>query len=72
MEPRMGGRVRGLKVENMPSHAAIREFSSSLAAKTGYRVASEREDSRVCLLTRDGELHHIERGQLGEKFVANA
>ena len=61
-----------LKVENMPSHAAIREFSSSLAAKTGYRVASEREDSRVCLLTRDGRLHHIDRGELGAKFVANA
>jgi wyosine [tRNA(Phe)-imidazoG37] synthetase (radical SAM superfamily) len=56
----------------MPSHASIREFSDALAARTGYRVASEREDSRVCLLTRDGELHHIARAQLGEKFVANA
>ena len=46
-----------LKEENMPTHAAIREFSRRLAKATGYTVAGEREDSRVSLLTRDGSLH---------------
>ena len=48
-----------LHMENMPSHAAIREFSRSLAKETGYPVAGEREDSRVALLTRDGALRKI-------------
>jgi tRNA wybutosine-synthesizing protein 1 len=48
-----------LLMENMPSHAAIREFSAQLADATGYGVAGEREDSRVALLTRDGALHPL-------------
>jgi len=61
-----------LTVDNMPSHAMIREFADRLAAKLGYQRASEREDSRVVLLTRDGRLHKLDRAQLGERFVAMA
>ncbi len=61
-----------LKVENMPSHAAIREFAQRLAGRTGYRVAAERDDSRVALLTQDGQLHPIDRAQLGPRFLAMA
>jgi len=48
-----------LREENMPEHPAIREFSTRLADRTGFHVAGEREDSRVVLLTRDGQLHPI-------------
>jgi len=48
-----------LQMENMPTHADIREFSAQLADATGYEVAGEREDSRVSLLTRDGALHPL-------------
>jgi tRNA wybutosine-synthesizing protein 1 len=48
-----------MKAENMPPHASIRAFASRLADRTGYGVAAEREDSRVVLLTYDGELHPI-------------
>jgi tRNA wybutosine-synthesizing protein 1 len=61
-----------LTVDNMPSHPMIREFSGRLADRLGYKIASEREDSRVCLLTRDGQLHHIDRAALGPKFVGMA
>ena len=43
----------------MPEHAAIREFAERLGERLGYRPAAEREDSRVVLLTQDGELHPI-------------
>jgi len=59
-----------LTIDNMPSHAAIREFSDRLAAKVGYGVAAEREDSRVVLLTRDGQLRKLDRGSLGPPFAA--
>jgi len=49
-----------LTIENMPSHAKVREFSSHLAGRLGYTIASERDDSRVCLLTADGALHRLE------------
>ncbi len=61
-----------LKVENMPSHAMIREFAAHLADRIGYAIASERDDSRVVLLTQDGQRHPIEREKLGPQFVANA
>ncbi len=50
-----------LRVENVPEHPAIREFASRLADRLGYGIAAEREDSRVVLLTPDGELHPIAR-----------
>ncbi len=57
----MGESRLRLKVENVPPHATIRAFAERLAGLTGYRIAAEREDSRVVLLTQDGELHPIPR-----------
>ena len=48
-----------LKADNVPSHASIRAFATDLADRLGYAVAAEREDSRVVLLTPDGELHPL-------------
>ena len=48
-----------LQAENVPSHASIRTFAERLADRLGYRIAAEREDSRVVLLTQDGALHPI-------------
>ncbi len=50
-----------LEAENVPSHASIRTFAEQLADRIGYEVAAEREDSRVVLLTADGELHPLSR-----------
>ncbi len=50
-----------LEAENVPSHASIRAFAQQLADRIGYEVAAEREDSRVVLLTADGELHPLSR-----------
>jgi tRNA wybutosine-synthesizing protein 1 len=41
-----------LSIQNMPSHAQIKEFSSKLAELTGYKIVAERSDSRVTLLAR--------------------
>lgn len=48
-----------LEAENVPSHASIRAFAEEIAGRLGYGVAAEREDSRVVLLTADGDLHPI-------------
>src|SRR5881396_3412437 len=48
-----------LQAENVPSHASIRTFAERLADRIGYRIAAEREDSRVVLLAQDGALHPI-------------
>lgn len=50
-----------LKADNMPSHASVRTFAEDLAERMGYGIAAEREDSRVVLLTQDGQLHPIPR-----------
>jgi len=51
-----------LRADNMPSHGSIRRFAHALADRLGYRIAAEREDSRVVLLTQDGKLHPISAG----------
>src|SRR5438034_10101558 len=48
-----------LQAENVPSHASIRTFAERLADRIRYRIAADREDSRVVLLTQDGALHPI-------------
>lgn len=50
-----------LSEDSMPNHSKIREFAGHLAELTGYKIAGEREDSRVVLLTKDGKLHKIGR-----------
>jgi tRNA wybutosine-synthesizing protein 1 len=42
-----------LSMRNMPSHQKIYDFGLSLAEKLGYELASEKEASRVVLLTKD-------------------
>ena len=48
-----------LREENVPSHASIRAFSERLADLCDYKVAAEREESRVVLLTPDGRLRPL-------------
>jgi len=43
-----------MTVDNMPSHASVREFSARLANRLGLELLKEREDSRVVLLGRKG------------------
>jgi len=39
-----------MKIDNMPSHEKVKEFSSKLAGLTGYDNLTERPESRVVLL----------------------
>ena len=39
-----------MTMDNMPSHAAVREFSARLAKRLSLELLSEREDSRVVLI----------------------
>jgi len=41
-----------LTYANMPLHREIRDFATSLAEETGYRVLDESRESRVVLLSR--------------------
>ena len=50
-----------LEAGNVPSHSSIHAFAEHLANRIGYEIAAEREDSRVVLLTADGELHPLSR-----------
>jgi tRNA wybutosine-synthesizing protein 1 len=53
-----------LTADNVPTHASIRSFAERLGDLTGYAIAAEREDSRVVLLTQDGELHPLPRATI--------
>ncbi len=48
-----------LNADNVPAHSTIRTFAERLADRLGYRIAAERDDSRVVLLTHDGNLHPL-------------
>ncbi len=39
-----------MKIDNMPSHQKVKEFSSKFAGLTGYDILTERPESRVVLL----------------------
>ncbi len=41
-----------MRMDNMPSHAVVREFSGRLGDKLSMEILKEREDSRVVLLGR--------------------
>jgi len=43
----------------------IRQFAGTLGERLGYKIAAEREDSRVVLLTHDGALYPISEGNPG-------
>jgi tRNA wybutosine-synthesizing protein 1 len=46
---------RRMTIENMPSHAEIRDFAIKLSEILGYEVLGERSDSRVVALSRRGQ-----------------
>ncbi|MEM5804358.1 MAG: 4-demethylwyosine synthase TYW1 [Candidatus Aenigmatarchaeota archaeon] len=48
----IGGSIRRLKFENMPSLDEVRAFAKKLAELTGYKVADEHAPSRVVLLSK--------------------
>lgn len=49
----IGHAMKRLKVENMPTHSEIKDFSEKLSKLTGYHYTDEREESRVVLLVKD-------------------
>jgi tRNA wybutosine-synthesizing protein 1 len=48
----LGGSRQRLTMDNMPSHEEVKEFAEKISEETGYRIADEKEDSRVVLLKR--------------------
>ncbi|MCU0858984.1 MAG: 4-demethylwyosine synthase TYW1 [Thermoplasmata archaeon] len=44
-----------MTVDNMPSHASVREFSERLASRLSMEILAEREDSRVVLAGKKGQ-----------------
>jgi tRNA wybutosine-synthesizing protein 1 len=47
----IGSSIYRLKVENMPRHEEVKDFSEKLAKELGWKVIDESKPSRVCLLT---------------------
>jgi tRNA wybutosine-synthesizing protein 1 len=43
-----------MRMDNMPSHASVREFSERIASRLSLEILKGREDSRVVLLGRRG------------------
>ncbi len=44
-----------MTVDNMPSHASVKEFSERLASRLSMDILAEREDSRVVLVGKKGQ-----------------
>jgi tRNA wybutosine-synthesizing protein 1 len=42
-----------LKMENMPLHEEVKEFSEKIAKASGYKVIDDKSESRVVLLAKD-------------------
>ncbi|KHO47760.1 MAG: tRNA-modifying enzyme [archaeon GW2011_AR5] len=51
----VGGSRKSMKYEDMPLHSEIREFAAKIESNSGYRIISEKPDSRVVLLSREGK-----------------
>jgi tRNA wybutosine-synthesizing protein 1 len=43
-----------MRMDNMPSHTSVREFSERIASRLSLEILKDREDSRVVLLGRRG------------------
>jgi tRNA wybutosine-synthesizing protein 1 len=50
----VGDSRRRMKLDNMPSHDAVRAFAKRLSECSGYEVRDEQHSSRVVLLARPG------------------
>ncbi|MBM3308782.1 MAG: 4-demethylwyosine synthase TYW1 [Candidatus Altiarchaeales archaeon] len=48
----VGGSRRRLSIDNMPSHAEVRQFSEKLADLLDYKIKDEKVDSRVVLISK--------------------
>ena len=48
----LGGSRQRLERDNMPSHEEVKTFAEKISDTSGYRIADEKEDSRVVLLKR--------------------
>ena len=51
----VGGSRKSMKYEDMPLHSEIQEFAAKIESNSGYRIISEKPDSRVVLLSREGK-----------------
>ena len=51
----VGGSRRMMKYEDMPLHNEIQEFAAQIERHSSYRIVSEKADSRVVLLSREGK-----------------
>jgi tRNA wybutosine-synthesizing protein 1 len=49
----VGYSQKRLKIENMPLHWEIKEFSTKIAQLSGYKIKDEKENSRVVLLSKN-------------------
>ncbi|MEM0493527.1 MAG: 4-demethylwyosine synthase TYW1 [Candidatus Thermoplasmatota archaeon] len=49
----VGASRHRMTISNMPKHEQIKEFGENLAEEIGYKIAMEKPDSLVVLLTRD-------------------
>jgi tRNA wybutosine-synthesizing protein 1 len=46
----IGSSILRLKIENMPRHDEVREFSEQIASHLGWKIVDEAQESRVVLL----------------------
>ncbi|HLC77139.1 MAG TPA: 4-demethylwyosine synthase TYW1 [archaeon] len=51
----VGGSRRVMKYEDMPLHSEIQQFAAEIESNSSYRIISEKADSRVVLLSREGK-----------------
>ena len=51
----VGGSRKSMKYEDMPLHSEIQEFAAKIESSSSYRIISEKADSRVVLLSREGK-----------------
>ncbi len=55
----LGFSRKRLSLDNMPSHEEVLDFSKKVAAALVYHIADESVNSRVVLLTKDGERRDV-------------
>ena len=56
----VGGSRQRMNLSNMPTHERVLNFGKKLADELGYKIAMEKSDSRVVLLSKDGKLKKFE------------
>jgi len=51
----VGGSRKSMKYEDMPLHSEIQQFAAEIESNSSYKIISEKADSRVVLLSREGK-----------------